>query len=152
VVGIYKITSHLNEVYIGQSTDIERRLHQYKILNCIGQTKIYRSFISHGVESHNFEIIEECSICDLDDRERHYQDLYDVCGDRGLNCSLTKTKDKKGVYLKAFRRNRYCYIPTGHNFSSIRELYENNKDKFISYSSAYNSLNKSDSQIIKIYN
>jgi group I intron endonuclease len=61
MIGIYKITSPTNKIYIGQSVDIERRFKEYKRLNCKKQTKLYFSLKKHGVENHVFEILEECS-------------------------------------------------------------------------------------------
>ncbi len=96
MVGIYKITSPSGKVYIGQSIDILRRFESYKKLKCKQQCKLYSSLISHGVEKHNFEIIEECLICELNNRERFWQEHYDVLNN-GLNLVLTKTTDKSGA-------------------------------------------------------
>jgi group I intron endonuclease len=98
IIGIYKITSLSNKVYIGQSIDIFKRFIDYKSLsNCKKQTRLYNSFIFHEVENHSFEIIEECSVEMLNERERYWQDFYDVLNrNKGLNCKLTKTDDKSG--------------------------------------------------------
>ena len=97
-IGIYKITNLINgKVYIGQSTNIEKRWNDYKNLRCKGQIKLYASLNHYGFESHTFEIIEECNLEMLNERERHYQDFYDVLNrDKGLNCRLTETTDKSG--------------------------------------------------------
>lgn len=94
MIGIYKITSPNNKVYIGQSIDIERRFKKYKN-NCRTQIKLKRSFNKYGVESHKFEVIEECEISELNNRERYWQEYYDVLNN-GLNCRLTETNDKSG--------------------------------------------------------
>lgn len=57
MIGIYKITSPSNKVYIGQSWDIERRIKIYKRLNCKKQIKLYSSFTKYGVDNHKFEIV-----------------------------------------------------------------------------------------------
>jgi len=86
VCGIYKITSPTNKVYIGQSTNILFRFGAYKRLNCKKQTYLYNSFLKHGVENHTFEIIEECSIDILNEREVYYVELYDTFNSKnGLN-------------------------------------------------------------------
>lgn len=97
MVGIYKITSPSGKIYIGQSVDIERRFHQYERLECKGQTHLYRSFLKYSFEAHSIEIIEECSIDSLNERERYWQEFYDVIKG-GLNCKLTTTKDKTGYF------------------------------------------------------
>ena len=96
MIGIYKIISPSKRIYIGQSINLEKRFNNYKKLSCEGQTILYRSFIKYGVENHIFEIICECSIEELNEKERYYQDLYSVLNDNGLNCMLTKTSDKNG--------------------------------------------------------
>ncbi len=98
MIGIYKITSPKNRVYIGQSKDIERRFYLYSLMMCKGQTRLYSSFLKYGVEKHNFEIIEECYIGLLNERERYWQDYYNVISLDGLNCHLVKTNYKKFVH------------------------------------------------------
>ena len=96
MIGIYKITSPTNRIYIGQSINIEVRFISYKKLKCKGQIRLYESFLKHGIENHIFEILEECDILLLNERERHYQDLFLVISRKGLNCRLTKSSDKSG--------------------------------------------------------
>lgn len=97
MVGIYKIINPKGRVYIGQSIDIEHRIDEYKKLsNCKYQIKLYRSLKKYGVDTHIFEILEECTPNQLNERERYYQDYYDVLGKNGLNCRLTSTNTKSG--------------------------------------------------------
>lgn len=95
MIGIYKITSPTNKLYIGQSLNIEKRFNQYKKIRCKCQVALYRSLLKYGVENHKFEVIEECSIELLNERERYWQDYFKVLV-FGLNCKLTKTNDKSG--------------------------------------------------------
>lgn len=98
MIGIYKITSPSNKVYIGQSININRRFKNYKsISQTKGQVMLHNSFKKYGVNNHTFEVIEECSVELLNERERHYQDLYNVLNG-GLNCLLTSTNDSVKVY------------------------------------------------------
>lgn len=95
--GIYKITSPSGKIYIGQSTDINKRFKQYKYLfNTRNQVALHYSFKKYGIENHVFEIIEECEFDLLNERERYWQDFYNVI-DEGLNCKLTSTNIKKSV-------------------------------------------------------
>lgn len=57
MIGIYKITSPSNSVYIGQSWDIKKRVQKYQRLHCKGQKYIYNSFLKYGFEAHKIEII-----------------------------------------------------------------------------------------------
>jgi group I intron endonuclease len=96
MIGIYKITSPTKRIYIGQSINIERRFNSYyRLIHCEKQIKLYRSFLKYGINKHKFEIICECEILELNDKERYYQDLYNVLKN-GLNCSLTKSSDRNG--------------------------------------------------------
>ena len=98
MIGIYKITSPSNKVYIGQSVNIEKRFDFYiKMYPRVRQqVRLYKSFLKYGVKHHKFETLIECDITELNNNERHYQDLYSVIGKMGLNCRLTKSNDKNG--------------------------------------------------------
>lgn len=102
MIGIYKITSPTGRVYIGQSVNIERRFSQYRRIDKSVKVsvKLYRSLLKHGVSSHTFEVIEECSMCELNTKERFYQDKYNANSEDNLNCMLTSTSEKKGVRRK----------------------------------------------------
>ncbi len=60
ICGIYKIISPSDKVYIGQSINVRKRFWMYKKMYCNSQSKLYSSFVSHGVENHIFEIIHIC--------------------------------------------------------------------------------------------
>jgi len=104
MVGIYKITSPSDKVYIGQSYDVKKRLDRYKRLSCKLQHRLYNSFKKYGVDKHKFEIITECRLDELNDLERYYQELYSCIGKKGLNCKLTKTSDRVGQHSEETRR------------------------------------------------
>lgn len=110
MIGIYKITSPSNRIYIGQSINIENRKRIYKYYNsyknCIGP-KIYNSLQKYGFENHKFDIIEECLHEELNNQEtywkQHYlnqvnEDWQQVlfCGlyDKGKGSLTQETKDK----------------------------------------------------------
>jgi group I intron endonuclease len=76
MVGIYKIISPSNKVYIGQSIDIERRKKAYELFNCKQQPRIYNSLIKYGWEAHKHELIEECSLDKLNERELYWKQYY----------------------------------------------------------------------------
>jgi group I intron endonuclease len=97
MIGIYKITSPSGKIYIGQSQDIKLRFYYYSIASCFRQRRLYHSLKKYGSENHIFEIIEECSIDELNKKERYYQELYDVIGKNGLNCIYQGTDEKRKV-------------------------------------------------------
>lgn len=82
---VYKITNPIGKVYIGATTNFEKRKLQYKNLHCKTQKKILQSLSDYGYESHQIEIIEECDLKNLHDLERQYITQYNSVVD-GLNC------------------------------------------------------------------
>ena len=87
MTGIYKITSPSKKVYIGQSIDIEKRFKQYKRLDCKKQPKLYNSLKKYNPENHVFEIIEECLVEQLNEKEIYWKQHYNSIKE-GLNCEL----------------------------------------------------------------
>jgi group I intron endonuclease len=92
MIGIYRITNPIGEVYVGQSRKVEKRIKYYNSINSsIGQVKLYNSFLTYGIENHKFDIMEECDVLDLNIRERYWQDFYNSVTN-GLNTKLTSKK------------------------------------------------------------
>jgi group I intron endonuclease len=88
MVGIYKISSPSNKIYIGQSINIERRWKEYKNLYCTNQRKLYFSLKKYGVENHIFEILEECGENILLERESYWKNFYKVLELPSLCCRI----------------------------------------------------------------
>ena len=86
MIGIYKITNPEGKIYIGQSIDIDRRFKEYKrIQSRSAGRKIINSLKTYRPENHIFEVIEECLIEQLHDRE-YYWKLHYKSVENGLNC------------------------------------------------------------------
>jgi len=92
--GIYKITSPTGKTYIGQSTNIEWRWKQYNKYpdSFKGQRKLYNSITKHGVNNHTFEVVEECPLGQLDEREIYWGYYFNVLGENGLTLKLGNGK------------------------------------------------------------
>lgn len=103
MIGIYKLQNPKGEVYIGSSSMIEKRILHYKRVNCKMQTKLYNSLIEYGWDKHKFEVIEECDILNLKERERFWQEHYDVLN-KGLNLQYTKTSTKKSIFSETTKK------------------------------------------------
>lgn len=78
-------------------------------MKCKSQTAIYRSLLKYGWDNHTFEVIEECEVEKLNERERYWQEYYDVLGKKGLNCRLTETIDKSGVMSEESKKKLSIY-------------------------------------------
>lgn len=101
---IYKITSPKKRVYIGQTIDVKKRFSDYKCLNCKNQTKLFNSFKKHGVDKHNFEILTECDIDELNNVERYYQELFNCISVNGLNLRLVSSNDRSGKHSEESKK------------------------------------------------
>tara|TARA_R110000782_G_C14687173_1_gene400719 strand:+ start:125 stop:799 length:675 start_codon:yes stop_codon:yes gene_type:complete len=84
MVGVYKITNPKGKTYIGQSTDIEARIYKGHKYNSGSGKKLKNSFSKYGFENHKIEILEECSIDDLTERETYWIEYYNSYKE-GLN-------------------------------------------------------------------
>lgn len=104
IIGVYKITNPKGRVYIGQTKNYYGRIKSYNTLNCKRQPRLLSSFKKYSVDEHVFEIIEECEFEMLNIRERYWQDFYDVLGEKGLNCVLTKTDELPSVMSEETKR------------------------------------------------
>lgn len=131
-IGIYKITSPLGCVYIGQSVNISKRFIQHKKDSKKRKYKLYNSFNKYGFENHTFEVLELCSVDLLNEKERYYQELYNVLGKKGLNLRYTKTSDKSGFLScetkEKLRKKDISYM-YGNNFRSGIQHTKEIKDK-----------------------
>lgn len=73
MIGIYKITNSINDkVYIGQSENIERRWKEHEKDSKTKHYALYLAMRKYGIENFKFEVIEECSIKELDEKEIYY--------------------------------------------------------------------------------
>jgi group I intron endonuclease len=141
LIGIYKITSPTDKIYIGQSGDVYKRWSSYFKLNCVDQPKLYRSLIKYGIDSHIFEIIEECIIEQLDEKEI-YWGLYYNSLNEGLNCRLgngrgicsEETKTKIGNKQRGISKNKGRKSPNKGNLYVMSEDTKNKMKKPKSYS------------------
>lgn len=90
---IYRIISPTGSVYIGSSTNIERRFNYYKRLKCKSQIKLYRSFVKYGVTNHRFQILDYCPQELKLKAERIYGIAFDVLNRQNLNLKLPGKDD-----------------------------------------------------------
>ena len=120
MIGIYKITSPTNKIYIGQSTNIKQRWNDYnKMIRCKRQTRLYNSLKKYGPKNHIFEILEECSESQLLKRETYWKNYYKVLDIPSLCCRM----DGRGGKLSEETKNKMSLSSLGkskkHKYSII---------------------------------
>lgn len=111
-VGIYKITSPSDKVYIGQSWNIDSRKRNYKNLKCKQQRYIYKSILKYGFDNHLFEIVQELpfdvSQEVLNQYEFIYWSQYKNCGFEMLNLTEpgpnSKLSEDTKRYMSSLRK------------------------------------------------
>lgn len=103
--GVYKIVNPKGKVYIGSSFNVEDRISNYK-KGWAGrrQPKLFNSFLKYGIDNHNFTILEICEKQQTKDRERYWQEFYNVIGDEGLNCVLVESKGAPKVHTETTKK------------------------------------------------
>ena len=134
MIGIYKITKKENgKSYIGQSNNIQRRFLEHKYKKDIS---IELAIQKYGVDAFTFEVLEECSLDELDSKEIYWIEYYNTYKGFGYNCSpgggnnrgenngRTKLTNEDVAYI------RNCY----DEHQRRKDVYELFKDK-ISFSS-----------------
>jgi group I intron endonuclease len=137
MIGIYKITSPSGKIYIGQSIDIENRWKKYYKLECKDQRKLYNSLAKYTPEKHIFEVVEECVLIELNQKENYYITYFNSinkglnireAGTHGYHSDETKQimsekaklrplswKNKKGIKLSKEHCDKISLSKTNHS-------------------------------------
>lgn len=82
MIGIYKIENLMNKrAYIGQSKNILKRFANHKIIAFNEKDHsynypLYKAIRKYGLENFSFEIIEECLVKELNEKERFWISFY----------------------------------------------------------------------------
>lgn len=81
VCGIYKITNKNNRMcYIGQSKKVRERFRDHMKcglgIDTPANNKLYQAMLKEGLSTFTFELIESCSVENLDEKEYFYINLY----------------------------------------------------------------------------
>lgn len=88
MTGIYKITNVVNgKCYIGQSVDIVRRWRNHRGSYQTEDKALYRAMRKYGLENFTFEVLEECDVAALNERELYWIREYDSYNN-GYNATL----------------------------------------------------------------
>jgi hypothetical protein len=81
VTGIYKITNQTtDQVYIGQARDMAARWKEHAKcgldIDRPAGNKLYQAMIEDGITNFSWELLEKCTVAELNEKERKYIELY----------------------------------------------------------------------------
>lgn len=137
MIGIYKITDNINgKIYIGQSNNIQRRFSEHQNRGATSRIPVDVAIQKYGKENFNFEIIEECSIEQLNQKETYWITYFNSI-ENGYNCSVGGDQQSIGSSngRAILTENEVKFIRTAYNNHERRkDVYEHFKDK-ITFSS-----------------
>lgn len=117
ISGIYCIKNTINgKRYIGQSNDIKNRFRQHKSKlnnNKHPNNLLQNAWNKYGCAAFEFNVVEECSVEELNDKEVYYIQRFktfgqgynlSVGGDPGINSTGKRIKqyDLDGNYIKTW--------------------------------------------------
>ena len=136
MIGIYKITKISNgKSYIGQSNDIERRFKEHQQKGTSSRIPLDIAIQKYGINAFTYEILEECSIDKLNEREQYWIKYYNTIKN-GYNCSaggeqqsLGENNGRAKLTEKDIIQIRKAYA----NHEKQKDVYEKYKD-IISFS------------------
>ena len=136
MIGIYKITKiDTGKSYIGQSNDIERRFKEHQTKGEKSRIPVDIAIKKYGINAFSYEIIEECLINELNDREQYWIEYYDTfkngynCSIGGLQQSMGENNGRSKLAEKDVIKIRQAYAA----HKKQKEIYEEYKD-IISFS------------------
>jgi group I intron endonuclease len=129
MLGIYKITNPKGKIYIGQSINIDERIKHYKNNSGKRQPKIYNSIQKYGWDNHMFEIIEECSLEQLNEKEIYWKKYYlEQLENNWSNVLFCELYDSGGGPLSEETRKKMSYSKLGTKLSiKTKEKIRNSK-------------------------
>lgn len=102
MTGIYMFTNKCTEKsYIGQSINIEKRYNAH-LFKMSEKSLFHDELHYYGIHNFDFEILEECSVQDLDDREMYYIKKYNTISPNGYNLTAGGGNSPHLKSLKSF--------------------------------------------------
>lgn len=137
MIGIYKITNNINgKIYIGQSNNIQRRFLEHKNRGATSRIPVDIAIQKYGKENFSFEVIEECTIEQLNQKEMYWISYFNSV-ENGYNCLVGGDQQSIGSNngRAILTEDEVKIIRTAYNNHERRkDVYEQFKDK-IAFSS-----------------
>lgn len=132
MAGIYKITNKLNnKAYVGQTKrNFEERWREYKYRTKEPDYTILRAMYKYGIDNFDFEVLEECSVDSLNEREKYWIEELDTF-ENGYNetsggDACHEISEEKRLKHKIISTEKY-YSDENHPLRKINETGANLK-------------------------
>lgn len=131
MIGIYKITNkETGKAYIGQSNDINRRFKEHQTIGGKSRIPVDIAIQKYGKDSFLYEVIEECNIEELNQRETYWIQYFNTVNN-GYNCniggdqqSIGEANGRAKLTEEDIKTIRIAY----NEHKKQKEVYENYKD------------------------
>lgn len=131
MIGIYKITKKEDgKCYIGQSNDCERRFKEHQTKGESSRISVDIAIQKYGKDAFIYEIIEECSIEELNQKEQYWIKYYNSI-ENGYNCSEGGNQQSIGVNNGRSKLTEQDVIKIRkayNNHQKQKDVYEEYKD------------------------
>lgn len=131
MIGIYKITKKENgKCYIGQSNNCERRFKEHQTKGASSRIPVDIAIQKYGKDAFTYEVIEECSIEELNQKEQYWIKYYNSM-ENGYNCSEGGAQQSIGVNNGRSKLTEQDVIKIRkayNNHQKQKDVYEEYKD------------------------
>lgn len=131
MIGIYKITNKTNnKAYVGQSNDIKRRFKEHQTCGRRSRIPLSLAIEKYGAENFIYEILEECSIEELNDKETYWITTLQThltgynCNVGGEQASVGEANGRAKLTIEDIKAIRQAY----NEHKKQKEVYENYKE------------------------
>lgn len=104
---IYRIVHKTSgKKYVGQTGDVEKRWKQHKSVRNLNKksSMIQRAIAKYGEDSFEFEIIEECTADNIDEREIHHIKINDCLSPNGYNLLKGGASTSGGHHMESRKK------------------------------------------------
>ena len=131
MIGIYKITNKINnKAYVGQSNNIERRFKEHQTCGHRSRIPLDVAIEKYGIENFVYEVLEECSIDDLNVKETYWIEKLQTnltgynCNLGGEQASVGEENGRAKLTEEDVKTIRQAY----NDHKKQKDVYENYKD------------------------
>lgn len=130
--GIYKITNLVTgQIYIGSSSNVYNRIHTHK--KCLRKNthenkRLQNSWNKYNEDSFVFELVEECEIDKIIEREQYYIDslnpFYNICRVAGSCIGVKHTEETRKRMSDSKKGKPSPRKGTKHTEESLKRMSE----------------------------